>query len=124
QAFPEFSDVDTKGDFMGWPTAGFEDSFIGHGAPHLYNRGAFPDDASAYRAVLADPTKVIVPRFFLVRERAGPPKAPPAIGTAITMRDPETQQIRQLTIAAIAESGFENPIAFMGKPSIESVFAN
>jgi putative ABC transport system permease protein len=118
----EFANASTKGDFKPWDTAGFDEIFIGHGAPQLSNRGTYPDDASAYRAVLADPGKMIVSRFFLERGGGGPPSGEPKPGQIVTMRDPQSGATKQMQIAAISESGFGNALTLLSRQTAVSVF--
>src|SRR5205807_5734548 len=62
-------------------------------------------DADVYRAVAADPTKIIVSPFFLQRE-GGPPRGGPRIGEQVVMSSPLSGQSTTLTVVGITEGGF------------------
>jgi putative ABC transport system permease protein len=86
---------------------GFDDRFVGHGSPALHSRPAgAPDDSDAYRAVAADPGRVLVGQGFN-SHGVGPPGGAPAIGQQLTVRDPMTGRTAVLTVAGTVEqSGF------------------
>src|SRR5262249_33568963 len=79
---------------------GFDARFVDHGPPALDDKGAYPSDAAAYRAVLANPNLAIVDKFFLAG-RGGPPKTKVAIGQQFTAQDPVSGHLRTFTITAL-----------------------
>jgi putative ABC transport system permease protein len=84
-----------------WLATGFDDRFVAHGPPALDDRGPYPTDAAAYRAVFADPTRAIVDKMFL-SSHSGPPAATIQIGDQFTLQDPAGGRSRTFTVAAIA----------------------
>lgn len=98
-------------DFEFWPTAGFTEAYVEGGPPALEEWDpAYPDAQAAYRAVLADPSLVIVDEFFL-QDGGGPPEGGSRLGDTITVRDPASGRVEALTIAALAEAGFDTSFA-------------
>jgi putative ABC transport system permease protein len=109
--------------FESWPAASFDETFVALGPVALSERAPqYPDDEAAYRAVLADPNLAIVSEFFLQDGGGGPPERPMEVGETITMRDPLSGRSRTLTIAAQAEAGFGNLLAYVSRPALESLF--
>jgi putative ABC transport system permease protein len=87
------------------PLTGFDQGLVDRGAPVLESRGAaYASDADAYRAVLADPSLIIVGFGVGSQEENG---APGAIhlqpGDTVTLRDTATSTERRLTIAGVME---------------------
>ncbi|MBW3668636.1 MAG: ABC transporter permease [Actinobacteria bacterium] len=112
----------TDGGFQPWPVASFDETFLRAGPVALLERHPrYPDDEAAYRAVLADPSLVIVSEFFL-QEGGGPPDRPVEVGDRIEMRDPLSGRTRTLTVAAQAEAGFGNLLAYVSRPVLEETF--
>lgn len=111
----------TGGEFEDWFVTGINEEFVNQGPTGLADLGGFPDADSAYRAVLDDPTKVIVSDFFL-QDGGGPPEKALEPGQQITLRDPLSGQTRQLTIAAIADSSFANDAAFVSLASLRDLY--
>jgi putative ABC transport system permease protein len=87
-----------------WPLTGFDQRLLERGLPALGDRQPrFPDDQSAWRAVLDDPGLAIVSDFFL-QEGGGPPEARLHPGDRITVVNPATGERRDLTVAGLSES--------------------
>ena len=109
--------------FKPWPLAGFDQALVDRGPPGLEERDRrFPDDLAAYRAVLADPSLVIVSEFFL-EEGGGPAEAPPRPGDQLILRDPLSGRSRQVTIAALANASFANiPVALTSRRAVDEIF--
>lgn len=91
---------DAAGEPVSWPLSGYDESLVATGAPTLNDRGDYPSDAAAYRAVLADPSLAIVDSFF-ISEGAGPPSDELDIGDRFTALDPASGREREFTVAAI-----------------------
>ena len=52
-----------------WNVTAFDGRFVGGGPPRLEDRGSYPSDAAAWRAVLRDPSLAIVDPVFLATGR-------------------------------------------------------
>ncbi len=117
----EFATPMTNGEFESWFVTGIDEVFVDEGPTALNDLGRFPDADSAYRAVLADPRLVIVSDFFL-QGGGGPPEAALVPGQSITLRDPVSGRVRQLTVAAISESSFANDAAYVSLASLRDLY--
>jgi putative ABC transport system permease protein len=85
-----------------WPITGFDASLLQGGTPGLFGRDSiYATDAEVYRAVLDDPTLVIVPENFLV---AGVETAPMVPGDTFNVIEPGSGEPRELTIAGLGET--------------------
>jgi putative ABC transport system permease protein len=117
-------DAPVSDGFEPWPVASFDEALVRHRPPRLEERApAYPDDAAAYRAVLADPSLVVVSEFFL-QAGGGPPERPLTPGDAVTMRDPLSGRSRRLTVAAVADSAFGNIRSLVAPPAFSDVFGD
>ena len=114
-----FADRGTDKDYQAVDSViGFDQSFIGNGSPQV--REAVGNDA--YRQILADPSKVVVPREFLSRSN-GPPGPPPKLGRPVLIRDPVSGQIRTLTIAGTVEANdFRGEQVYVAQSFAQSFF--
>ncbi|MDP8991701.1 MAG: ABC transporter permease [Actinomycetota bacterium] len=109
--------------FDPWPVAGIDQGLVARGGPALSERDArYPDDQSAYRAVVADPSLVVVPEFFLEEGGGGPPEEAVKPGDTVRLRDPVSGRARQLAVVGIAEGGFANAFAFTSRSTVDEVF--
>lgn len=119
------SDIVVPGDAKptSWPMSGFDESLIEHGPPILENRGGYPTDEAAYRAVLADATLAIVDDFFLA-EGAGPPETRLRIGDEFTISDPLSGAKRAVTVAAIAPNDWVFNGGWVGVDTLREVFGD
>lgn len=103
-----------------WPLTGFDADLLARGVPGLFARdAAYPTDADAYRAVLADPTLTIVPENFLV---AGVDVAVLAVGDTVTVLQAGSGQRHELTIAAIGETDWLGNGALVSRDLTATVF--
>ena len=104
-----------------WNVAAFDGRFVEGGAPRLEDRGSFPSDDAAWRAVLGTRASRSSIRSSPGRRRPGRVVAEP--GTKINVKDPFTGRRRTLTIAALAPVDYfiENGL-FMGLAGAESLF--
>jgi putative ABC transport system permease protein len=85
--------------------AGFDDTFVSVGPPALQKFAPrFGSAAGAWRAVLHDPSLVIVNEGFL-QERGGPPTDTVSVGDRIIARDPATGATSDLTVAGLLYGG-------------------
>ncbi|MDP9404364.1 MAG: ABC transporter permease [Actinomycetota bacterium] len=107
--------------FEPWPVAGFGEDYVELGAPALDKYPPrYKSEAEAYRAVLADPSLIIVDDFFL-QDGGGPPEAALALGSEMVLRDPRSGRSQRLRVGALAESGFDAPIALVSIESLRAV---
>jgi putative ABC transport system permease protein len=104
-----------------WLVTGFDDRLVAHGPPALDDHGAYPTDAAAYRAVIADPTSAIVDKMFL-STRSGPPAANIRIGDQFTLQDPAGGRTRTFTVAAIATSDVADNGLFVSDVAMRELF--
>ncbi|MDP9334308.1 MAG: FtsX-like permease family protein [Actinomycetota bacterium] len=86
---------------------GFDDTFIGHGSPPLASSGhprsghEGTPDASIYRMIAGDPTKVLVGTDLTADRLSGFPAGRLRIGDRVTLRNPATGSARTLTVAGL-----------------------
>ncbi|MDP9075461.1 MAG: ABC transporter permease, partial [Actinomycetota bacterium] len=92
--------------FNDYTAVGYDQSFIGHGSPDLHSWDhTYPTQADAYRAVVNDPTKILVGRNF-GGSNFGPGGKAPNLGDKVTMRDAVTGASAELTIAGEVSDSF------------------
>ena len=105
-----------------WGVAAFDGRFVRGGAPRLEDRGSYPTDEAAWRAVLRDPNLAIVDPVFLA-EGGGPADYVAEPGSKIRIKDPFTGRTRTLTVAAMAPADYfiENGV-FVGLPGARRFF--
>jgi putative ABC transport system permease protein len=107
-----------------WNLTGFDSRFVANRPPTLVERGRYSSDAAAWRAVLADPSLIIVDPAFL-QTSGGPPGFKAEIGTKMTVADPMSGRSRVARVAAIVHSDlFINNGAFYGKPGARALFGD
>lgn len=111
-------------DSVMWNLTAFGRDFIANGPPRLEDRGSYPSDTAAWRAVLRDPNLVIVDPAFLQRN-GGPPNFQAKVGTKIGVADPFGGNQRTVTVAAISPSdGFIGNGAFYGRAGAEAMLGD
>lgn len=90
------------------PISGFDQSLLDQGQPKLESRGAgYASDADAFRAVLADPSLIVVSNSFGSRNQGGgPPQANLVVGDKVTLKNTGTGTAKDLTVAGIMASDF------------------
>jgi putative ABC transport system permease protein len=86
-----------------WNLTAFGPDFVNGGPPKLEDRGHYPSDRAAWRAVLRDPGLIVVDPAFL-QTSGGPPNFKAEVGTKVTVEDPVSGRTRVVTVAAIAPS--------------------
>jgi putative ABC transport system permease protein len=84
-----------------WNLTAFGPSFVANGPPKLEDRGKYPTDAAAWRAVLRDPSLIIVDPAFL-QTSGGPAHFAAKVGATLTVTDPTSGRKRLVTVAALA----------------------
>jgi putative ABC transport system permease protein len=107
--------------YSSWPLAGYDTSFVEGGPPSLQEYlPQFASEEEAWLAPIADPSLVIVDEFFLF-EGGGPPSATVEVGDRITVRDPVSGAVRELTVAALADAAFGEAPAYAGLEPVQSL---
>jgi putative ABC transport system permease protein len=107
-----------------WNLTAFDSRFVANGPPKLEDRGDYSSDATAWRAVLADPGLIIVDPAFL-QTGGGPPNFKAEIGTRVRVEDPISGRSRVVRVAAIAPSDmFINNGALYGVRGGEALFGD
>ena len=119
----EFRTPRTAGEFEDWYVIGITRTFVDGGATALDDLGTYDRDVDAYRAVLSDPSLVIVSEFFL-QNGGGPPEAALKPGDQITLRDPVSGGTRDLEIAAIAKGSFANDGAYISFDALKDLYGD
>ena len=104
-----------------WALSGYDARFVDHGPPRLDDRGAYPTDAAAYRAVMTTPNLAIIEKSFLANG-GGPPNAKVNIGDTFTAADPVTGATRVLTVAAIVTPDVANNGVLVGLPTLTDFY--
>ena len=106
--------------FQRWPLGGYDASFVEGGPPSLEEfLPELGSEEGAWRALLSDPSLVIVDEFFL--QQGGPPTSTVTLGQELTVRDPVTGATRELRVAALADSGFGEAPAYAGIEGVRSL---
>ena len=102
--------------------AGYDATFVESGPPSLGERAPeYADEAAVWRALLTDPTLVILPEFFL-QEGGGPPETTVAVGERLLVKNPETNEVRELKVAALSDSGFGGGApAYLGVDAVKAI---
>jgi putative ABC transport system permease protein len=105
-----------------WALTAFGEAFVANGPPALDDRGAYPTDAAAWRAVLRDPELAIVDPLFL-QSGGGPGAYLVQVGSRVGIVDPFSGNRRTVRVAAIANGDMliENG-AFVGLAGARELF--
>ncbi|HSL60026.1 MAG TPA: FtsX-like permease family protein, partial [Acidimicrobiales bacterium] len=103
-----------------WPVTGFDAELLA-GPPTLIDLGGHPDAATAWRAVLDDPSLTIVDEIFLVTT-IGPPGDLVEVGEVVTMTDPVSGRSHDLTVTALASSDYVTNGAYVTRDAVAMVF--
>ncbi|HEV7524185.1 MAG TPA: FtsX-like permease family protein [Acidimicrobiia bacterium] len=104
-----------------WAATGFDARFISHGAPKLNDDGTYPNDAAAYRAVLASPNLAIIEESFLA-SGGGPPRQQVGLGDHFTVQDEASGKSRTFTVAAITKPDVANNGVMFGMSAARELF--
>jgi putative ABC transport system permease protein len=106
---------------MMWPVTGFGPEFAA-APPALRHRGEYATDELAWQAVLDDPNLVIADEFLL--NTGGPSSRVPGVGDTITLADPSTGVVRDVTIAALTVDDYLISGTYLGTGSFEQLFGD
>ena len=108
-------------EFRAWPISGFDQGFIDGGPPDLEGwMPAYADEDEVWRAVLRDPTLMIVEPTFL--QEGGPPARVVELGDVVEIRDPLSGVVGERRIVAQAMGGWAHSGPFVSGESLEQVF--
>ena len=108
-------------EFEFWPLAGYDAAFVDGGPPSLQEfLPEFGDETGAWRALLTDPTLIIVDEFFL-QQGGGPPEASIEPGEEVIVQDPVSGVTKSLRVAALADSGFGQSTSYMGLEAVRQL---
>jgi len=90
------------------PLTGFDENFLRFGQPKLDSRlPEYATDADVYRAILKDPSLVVVNQNFGSRNQGGgPPQGAFGAGSELTVRNNATKVDKKLKVAGIIASDF------------------
>jgi len=105
---------------MAWPATGFGPQML-DAPPKLHDIGPYPSNIAAWTAVYNNPALIIVDDNFLLTA-GGPSTRPAQIGDTITIRDPQSGQARELTVAAKAEDDLVGNGAFVSATTLQDLF--
>jgi len=103
-----------------WAVTAFGTEFA-TSPPAMRDTGTYPSAVAAWRAVLADPSLIIVDQYFL-RTGGGPATEALHPGDHLTIADPVSGAQRAVTIAAIATDDFLGNGAFYGAAGYAELF--
>ncbi len=103
-----------------WSATGYDSQFVDHGAPKLDDKGAYPTDAAAYRAVLTSPNLAIVEASFLASD--GSASNVVKIGDQFTAQDEASGRARRFTIAAISTPDVVGNGVLLGATAAHDLF--
>ncbi len=103
-----------------WPTTGIGAEFTA-APPRLRNRGSYPSDRAAWRAVEQDPDLMIVDNFFL-QAPGGPTSRAADIGDPVVMYDPVSGRSHTFRVAALAEDDYLGSGAFVAQDALTGLF--
>jgi len=106
-----------------WAMTGYDDRFVDHGPTKLDDRGSYPTDAAAYRAVMTTPGLALVEKDFLA-QGSGPPNARVKIGDQFTVADPVTGATRVFTVAALTTPDVGNNGVLVGLPTLTAFYGS
>jgi putative ABC transport system permease protein len=108
--------------FRRWAAGTYDANYVDAGGTELRHRdSSYPDDVSVYRAVLHDPTAVIVTPDFL-RRGGGPNTHEVSVGDAVTLRDPRSGRTASLHVVAVTKDLANQNVAMMAPATMRAVF--
>jgi putative ABC transport system permease protein len=107
-----------------WPVTGFEPSLLDRGVPALIDRDPrFRDDRAAFEAVAADPRLALAGEDLLAG--AGPSgDAAVGVGDVVTVADPVTGEVREVTIAGLTNQDWMGHGLLTGRDLVTDVLGH
>jgi putative ABC transport system permease protein len=122
QTVGEWRTAMTGNEFRRWAAGTYDNTYVGAGGSQLSHRAdGYPDDVSVYRAVLNDPTALIVSPDFL-RRGGGPNNHETSVGDDVTLRDPRSGRTAQLHVVAVTKDLANQNVALMAPATMQAVF--
>lgn len=101
----------------------FDRRLVSGGPPTLEDKGSYPSNRAAWKAVLRDPSLVIADPAFM--QQGGPPSFELRVGMRTRIVDPVTGRARVVRIAAIGPyDNFVNNGFLYGSPGARSLFGD
>ncbi len=116
--FADFSRNDTEP--LAWPVTGFGTELL-RAPPELRDLGQYPTNEAAWTAVYDDSSLIIVDDTFLVTA-GGPGTRPAEVGDTISISDPQSGQVRELTVAAKAAEDLVGNGPFVSTTLLQQLF--
>ena len=108
-----------------WPVASFDATFVRVGPPTLAHRSvAYPDDRSAYQALVDHPDLTIVPGGFLGGGRRGPGAKDVEVGDTVTLIDPQSGATRALQVIGVGQDTAVVDSALVAPSVMQSMFGD
>ena len=109
----------------GWPVAGVDETFLQGGPPELEELApGIKDDDAAWELVVSDPTKTIVPVFFLQEGGGGPPQPVAPLGSEIEFINPVTGASQKREIVAYSGNDVFFNGAYMAAEGVTEVMGD
>ena len=109
----------------GWPVAGIGRDFVDAGPPDLEELApGIESDAAAWKLVASDPTKTIVPVFFLQEGGGGPPQSVAPLGSTISLINPVTGASAEREVIAYSGNDFFFNGAYMAADGVEEIMGD
>lgn len=107
-----------------WGISGIDRSFVEGGPPELIERDEkFSSDSEAWSSVVEDPTKIIVPAFFL-QAGGGPPASVVVPGESVATIDPISGDTVTRTVVGLVDNDFAFSGSYVSKPSIREAIGD
>jgi len=104
-----------------WTITGIDKTFVEGGPSNVTEYSdSFASERDAWRALVNDPTKTMVPEFFL-QEGGGPAARVVELDDEIVVVDPTTGKRVRRTVVGFVENDFAFSGAYVSKPSIRDV---
>ena len=104
---------------LAWPVTGLGPEALA-APPNLKDLGSYQTNEAAWAAVYDDPSLIVVDDQFLLT--AGGMSSPAKLGDRITIRDPQSGESRELTVAARAEDDLMGNGAFVSATTLRELF--
>lgn len=102
-----------------WQVSGIDESFVEGGPPNVTEFSEdYDSEKEAWTAVVEDPTKAIVPEFFL-QEGGGPAGHVIELDDELVVIDPVTGERVERTIIGLNENDFAFSGVYVSKPSLK-----
>jgi putative ABC transport system permease protein len=105
-----------------WGATGIDESFLRYGSPTLASRSSrFATDTDAFKAVISDPSLIIVDDMFL-QDGGGPKSQAPQPGDRVTMINGAGEH-HVMTVAGVLRTDFTNHGSLMQRQLVRTFLA-